>query len=749
MATPWKRVFSSLRRPSVAIGAAVYVCAAVIYVATAGRAPAAGDWGDFVAAASVLGIAHPTGYPVFLQLLALPLLVLPRAWAAATADVTCALLVAAAPAWLAVWAWRVGGGDEKGGRLGAAVAILVGVFAASVPALWLEATSVEVYGLGLAVFLLVLLLLDVYARSDDGRFHVLAALVTGLAFGVHLSTFIYCGVALAVATLARPRRLARALPAAAALLLGASANLYLPLRASSHTPLKWTWSAINDAHLFVTHVAGRQFSYNLRWPTWLIGRYRLGDLGGALWRNVGPLLILAPVGLWLAWRHSRRAAAAIVAALALNAAFLLAYDIPDLASYRLPALGLAAACAGAAVVRLFASVRRSWLQALAAAVALAAVGVGLAREWPHQRRDPAFITFYSERLATPQGYRSIYVSGDITTNFIFWFRQYTLGQRPDVELYNIDDERFDIEKLTALMWASLGTRPVFADYFFVNQTVPKEAFYRQARPAGFMVEITANETPPGPLPAVEAEVLRRGEAVLRRMPARDDSPVRDREYAAMAWENLGFFHEYRGEAAQAGYYFRKAAALTPDMAVTQSNLARWFWQAGDLAGAKRAALAAAAADPALYTPYAYLTMVAQTEGDLDGALRYARKAVALKPHDGKTHRLLATVYLARGEKEPARRELERMMARKYDDPDAVMWLAQIYREEGRDDEALELLAKTAHRHNDPRVMNAYAMALIERGRYLDAKRELERAARIAPGTPEIEGNLMRLRAMGW
>ena len=124
-------------------------------------------------------------------------------------------------------------------------------------------------------------------------------------------------------------------------------------------------------------------------------------------------------------------------------------------------------------------------------------------------------------------------------------------------------------------------------------------------------------------------------------------------------------------------------------------------------------------------------------------------AVALKPHDGKTHRLVAGVYLERGEHEQAKRELENTLARGYNDPDVVLLLAAMYRREGRDDEAFSLLAENVHEYNDVRLMNAYALALIARGRYVEAKAELTRAARIAPDSPEVRANLARLEAMGW
>jgi Flp pilus assembly protein TadD len=181
------------------------------------------------------------------------------------------------------------------------------------------------------------------------------------------------------------------------------------------------------------------------------------------------------------------------------------------------------------------------------------------------------------------------------------------------------------------------------------------------------------------------------------------------------------------------------------------NLAQWHYDRGEYDAARLAARAAISAplSPNTYMGYAYLAMAAQAEGDLDGALEDARVAVALKPHDGKTHRLLAGVHLARGEMAAAERELENTLKRGYNDPDVVLMLAKIYGAEGRDDEAFEVLSENVHEYNDVRLMNAYALALIARGRYVEAKAELERAARIAPDSAEVRANLSRLEAMGW
>lgn len=739
-----------LRNPALAAFGATYVVAAALYVTTAAKAPASGDWGDFVAAASVLGIAHPTGYPVYLQLLALPLLIFPVGWAAAAADVANALLVALAPALLAFWVFRATRVSGSGEPAAAAFATLAGVLFAATPAMWLEATSVEVYGAAFALLLGALFLLDLAGRRGDGRFFVAAAFLGGLAPSVHLTAFAYVSVFLLIWVLTRRPSFRGLCLGALAWLLGLSAALYVPMRTVAAPPLSWAWTDPADLRTTLLHATGRQFYYNFRAPTWLLAGFRLRELVEAFWRNGGPLVMLAPLGFWLIWRRSRFAAAAVAGAWALNVAFLLFYDIPDVERYRLTFVGLTFACAAVAAVALFGAARGK-LRAIVVTVAAVAVAWASAGEWGRQRRDAAFLSYYSRQIFLPVGYGPIYVSGATTSNFIYWFRQYTLHQRRDVELYNINDDRYDIDKLAGLMWREAGARPVFADYHFVILTHQRRAFCRRGRPAGFILELTDRETAPGHARPVDAEVLARAETLVRTARHEADRPTHGFELALSVWEYHAFYHDYRGDPRRAAYYFIRAAEMAPVAAMPHVNLARWYYDRGEYDAARLAARAAISAgfDANTYMGYAYLAMADQAEGDLDGALEHGRVAVALKPHDGKTHRLLAGIYLARGEMAAAERELENTLKCGYNDPDAVLTLAKIYAVEGRGDEAFKLLGENVHEYNDIRLMNAYALALIARGRYVEAKAELVRAARIAPDSAEVRANLARLEAMGW
>jgi hypothetical protein len=278
--------------------------------------------------------------------------------APAVADVTNALLVALAPALLAALAYRLA---AKGGERSAATvafASLLGVIFAAAGAVWFEATSVEVYGAALALLLGALFLLEEGRRRGDDRPFVAAALLGGLASGLHLTAWAYGVLLLALWLVVRrpPGRIAAL--GAAAWMLGLAATLYLPLRAAAAPPLSWTWAGLADLRMVAVHATGRQFSYNFRMPTALLAALRFRELGEALWRTGGPALLLAPLGWWVVARRSRFAALALAAVAAANVAFLLCYDIPDLASYQLPLLGVVYACVAVGALTLFGALKR-------------------------------------------------------------------------------------------------------------------------------------------------------------------------------------------------------------------------------------------------------------------------------------------------------------------------------------------------------------------------------------------------------
>jgi len=191
------------------------------------------DTFEFQVVAPRLGVAHPSGYPLYI-LLGKLFSLLPVgavAWRVNLSSAVCASL-AAGFLFLALKEFAVC--DE--------IALLAAFTLAFSPTLWPRAVEAEVYGLNA---LLAALSLWVAARWKQGRLCAERALpLLGLLAGVGIASHLTLGaLLLIVVTLAwkaRPRLSLRTLATAAALfVVGVALYLYIPLR----------WPSVNDGEV--------------------------------------------------------------------------------------------------------------------------------------------------------------------------------------------------------------------------------------------------------------------------------------------------------------------------------------------------------------------------------------------------------------------------------------------------------------------------------------------------------------------
>jgi tetratricopeptide (TPR) repeat protein len=215
---------------------AVFLSAAVftVYAWGACRTIYVGDSGDLATAVAVLGIPHPSGYPLYVlagRLWSSFLFFLPLPWSlslfsAAAAAAACGVLFRIAR-------------EEGIARMPATFAALLFAFG---PSLWGEANIPRVYALN-ALFVAGATLFALrWRRTRETTPLVVAFFLCGLGASNHLFMAVF-GVALAVFAVAsepgllrRPALLAGCAAAAAAGLLP---YLYLPLRARAHPLLAW------------------------------------------------------------------------------------------------------------------------------------------------------------------------------------------------------------------------------------------------------------------------------------------------------------------------------------------------------------------------------------------------------------------------------------------------------------------------------------------------------------------------------
>jgi hypothetical protein len=231
---------------------AVAVFVFVLYGLTVYPDLAGGDSGELVAAFATGGVIHPPGYPLY-AILARAFIAVPwTASVAGRANILSALCDAAAAGLLCAALRRRTGSRAAG--LAAAVAF------AWAPVVWEYAICAEVFALNNLLGAALLWLAVWYDENAERRFALWGALVVGLGLSNH-HTFLFAAVPVAAWALWRGRgdllqpRVLGLLAGAAC--VGLLPYAYLPLAASSASPVSWgdtgTWSG------FWTHVLRREY----------------------------------------------------------------------------------------------------------------------------------------------------------------------------------------------------------------------------------------------------------------------------------------------------------------------------------------------------------------------------------------------------------------------------------------------------------------------------------------------------------
>src|SRR3954447_21895470 len=181
MTTECHSRLSPLGKHDIGISVLLAVSALALYVRTLAPALLLGDGAEFQTLAATLGMAHPTGYPIYL-LLGKLFTWLPIGTTAYRVNLLSACAAALALALLYLL------GRRLGCRRSAA---LVGPLALGVCHLfWWHAVMAEVYTLGAMFLAGVLLLLFTWRHTGNWRWLLAAGLLGGLSLGVHTTVML-------------------------------------------------------------------------------------------------------------------------------------------------------------------------------------------------------------------------------------------------------------------------------------------------------------------------------------------------------------------------------------------------------------------------------------------------------------------------------------------------------------------------------------------------------------------------------
>ena len=408
----------------------------------AGAAPGLSilDSGEFLGVAATLGVAHPTGYPLY-ALLGQLATFFPWGEQAFLINLVSAAAAAGAAFFVALAAGELARQLELG-DMGSALAITAaGLLVLAGRTLWSVATMAEVYALNALFWGALLWAALRVRRTGAARELYVLALITGLSLTNHMTIILFFPALAFIGWPGRERAkgLARALPLAAAFLLaGVSVNLYTPLRAARH-PL-FNWNDPSTAGPLYAHLAGFQYRGNFLEEGLAGVREAWASYRGGVLSNVTPAAAFAALGLaWLFAKRRWAVASALALYFAGYLAYCVVYAIPDIDYYFVPlhlVVVFAAAIGVGAVARFIAerfTKARLPAAACAAAAILAAAGWAFATNYPYgHRRGFIFAETYGRRLLAALPARAVlFPSGD-TNTFITWYNVYARRFRPDV-----------------------------------------------------------------------------------------------------------------------------------------------------------------------------------------------------------------------------------------------------------------------------------------------------------------------------
>jgi hypothetical protein len=351
-----------------AIALIVFVIALATYLFT--LAPTVGliDSGELTDAAWSLGNAHPPGFPLFVFLTHLFTL-LPMHSVAWRANLASAFFSALAAAFTALTVMELllalppgEGAAERRVRgrkrakpvssppavilsdtVAMLVAIAAGLLLAFSRTVWRYAVETEVYALNTAMMAAIAWLMLSWARTRRSTTLYVAALLFGLALGVHHVTIGLGAIAIAV-LITRTAGVAfwrsrKALIAAVLLIAGLLIYAYIPI-AASHDPAM-NWGNPRTLHQVWDHMTGKAYRAYLSSAGSSVSA-QIDRYFGFLFRELGPpwlpiALVIAAVGLVALWRRQRTLFWYVALLIFANVAWIVFYPVKaDQDAYAIP-----------------------------------------------------------------------------------------------------------------------------------------------------------------------------------------------------------------------------------------------------------------------------------------------------------------------------------------------------------------------------------------------------------------------------
>jgi hypothetical protein len=409
------------------------------------------DGGDLIAAAATGGIAHPTGYPVYLLLAGLFQL-LPVGSLAFRTNLMSAFVTASAA--VLVYGLVIRSISPTKSHRYWLAGLASGFAFGLAPLIWSQAIITEVYALH-SLFVALLLYLSMHpitARFTQRRQDCLVGLTFGLSMGNHVTTILLLPVLILAVIIRKPgpvqgkhwadslqvdgHSLIRKL---AWLAIGLLVYLTLPLRALSHPPVNWG-NPVNFSG-FLWLVSGSMYQRLLLGTTLLPIWERFRTIAALLLDQFGIIGLTAGLtGLIILFRPNRLYIS-MLWVMVVSLIFAIGYSTSDAYLYLIPAFLCFAVWIGMGVGGLVDKFPERF-HGIGSIVALFLIMTLMSQAWNHRSQvdashDQRAEYFGRDVLLLAPEKAIVFAKGDEAV-FTLWYFQYALGNRSDLAIVATD-----------------------------------------------------------------------------------------------------------------------------------------------------------------------------------------------------------------------------------------------------------------------------------------------------------------------
>ncbi|TET43775.1 DUF2723 domain-containing protein [candidate division TA06 bacterium] len=354
------------KRLAVILGVAAFVLPLIIYSLTLCRTVGFVDAGELCVVSRTLGIAHPTGYPLY-TLLGRLFSLIPLGSVVVRTNFMSAFFAALSTFILFITISRIlasEGADPTRSRLLAFFCASSFAFSTTI---WNQAVVTEVYSL--TTFLISVLIFLTF--SDDQKAPLLFAYTLGLALSNHMGALLV-GIPCGIYILGVRKETLKKLPLMIVLFfLGLSIYAYLPIRAHENPVMNW--GNASTLERFIWHVSGKQYRVWMFSSELQVLKVHLIQFGRLALDQFTPFLLWLPLLGIFAAKKSKKVYL-ILAIFFLDLLYSLNYDIPDIDAYYIPAFMIMAVVSGFGLRFLFRKTTRKAILLLGAFVFLIPIG---------------------------------------------------------------------------------------------------------------------------------------------------------------------------------------------------------------------------------------------------------------------------------------------------------------------------------------------------------------------------------------